>query len=56
MGATPVHAGFLNQAYECQASLDDILKPACYAVQAPKLDAELKEQIRKKGKDPQFGQ
>ena len=26
------------------------------AIQAPKLDNKLKEQMRKKGKDPQFGQ
>ena len=43
-------------ANEHQTILDDFPKPACCAVQAPKLDAELREWICKKSKDPQFGQ
>lgn len=63
MEATPVHVEFsrkhFNQALAAnkrQVILEDFPKPACCVVQAPKLDSELKEQIRKKGKDPQFGQ
>ena len=50
---------YFNQALsspEHQAILEDFPKPLCLAVQTPKLDEELKEQMRKKGKDPLFGQ
>ena len=41
---------------ERQAILEGFPKPSSLAIQVPKLDNELKEQMRKKGKDPQFGQ
>ena len=38
-----------------KAILDDYLVPDCVAVKPPKLDAEVMEQLKSKGKDPQFG-
>ena len=35
--------------------LDDFPMPDCDAIQVPKLDSEVKDQLRKKGRNPQFG-
>ena len=35
--------------------MKDFPKPACEAMAAPKLDDEVKDQLKKKGKDPHFG-
>ena len=40
---------------ERQAILEDFLKPQCDVLRTPKLDSEMREQLSKKGKDPQFG-
>ena len=55
-------AGFLEKHFnsgledsEKEAILKDFPKPSCKAVAAPKLDDEVKEQLRRKGRDPHFG-
>ena len=55
-------AGFLEKQFnrcledsEKEAILKDFPKPSCKAVTAPKLDDEVKEQLRRKGRDPHFG-
>jgi len=40
---------------EREAIRKDFPKPACPALGVPKLDEEIKEQIKKAGKDPHFG-
>ena len=40
---------------EREAILTDFSKPQCDGLQVPKLDPEVREQLSKKGKDPQFG-
>ena len=40
---------------EHQAILEDFPKPQYDVLQTPKLDSEMREQLSKKGKDPQFG-
>ena len=35
--------------------LGDFPKPACDAVQVPRMDDQLKEHLKNKGKDPHFG-
>ena len=40
---------------ECKAVLDDFPKLQCDVLQATKLVLEVREQLSKKGKDPQFG-
>jgi len=42
-------------APERQAIMDDFPMPECDAIQVPKLDPEVKNQLRKKGRNPQFG-
>ena len=47
-----------NQSLEIkerEAILSDFPKPQCDVLQVPKLDPEVREQLTKKGKDPQFG-
>ena len=49
---------YFNQCLEVeerQAILESFPKPQCEAIQAPKLDPSVREQLWKKGKDPQFG-
>ena len=36
------------------SGVKDFLKPACQALQVPRLDDEMKKQIKKAGKDPHF--
>lgn len=43
------------EAKEQEAILNDCPKPQCDVLQVPKLDPEVREQLSKKGKDPQFG-
>ena len=40
---------------EREAILKDFPKPHCKAVVAPRLDDQVKEQLKKKGKDPNYG-
>ena len=40
---------------EREAIMKDFPKPSCEAMTVPKLDAEVKDQLKKKGKDPHFG-
>lgn len=40
---------------ERKAILNDFPIPKCNVLQAPKLDPEVKDQLRKKGRNPQFG-
>ena len=40
---------------DCKAILEDYPVPDCATVKAPKLDVEVMEQLKSKGKDPQFG-
>ena len=40
---------------EREAILKDFPKPTCKALQAPKLDEQVKQQLKRKGKDPHFG-
>lgn len=35
--------------------MKDFPKPLCKALQVPKLDTEVKEHLKTKGKDPHFG-
>ena len=55
-------SGFLEKHFnraladsEREAIMKDFPKPACEAMAAPKLDDEVKDQLKKKGKDPHFG-
>ena len=54
--------GFLEKHFnrsleegEREAILRDFPKPTCKAVAVPKLDEQVKEQLKRKGKDPHFG-
>lgn len=40
---------------EREAILKDFPKPKCEALAIPKLDQQVKDQLKLKGKDPQFG-
>ena len=40
---------------EKSAIMKDFLKPSCKVLSAPKLDEQVKDQLKKKGKDPHFG-
>jgi hypothetical protein len=40
---------------EKEAIIKDFPKPSCKALQTPKLDEQVKEQLKRKGKDPHFG-
>ena len=40
---------------EKEAILKDFPKPNCKALRTPKLDEQVKEQLKRKGKDPHFG-
>ena len=40
---------------EREAIMKDFPKPSCQAVQAPKLDNDMKRQIKKAGKNPHYG-
>ena len=40
---------------EREAIMKDFLRPTYEAMTVPKLDAEVKDQLKKKGKDPHFG-
>ena len=42
-------------AAEREAIMRDFPKPDCQALQTPRLDEEMKKQIKKAGKDPHFG-
>ena len=41
---------------EVEAILEDYPMPNCPALMVPRLDEEVKKQLRSKGKDPHFGQ
>ena len=40
---------------ERSAIMKDFPKPTCKVLSAPKLDEQVKDQLKKKGKDPHFG-
>ena len=40
---------------EREAITQDYLKPNCPALEVPRLDEEVRQQLKQKGKDPQFG-
>ena len=48
---------FLKRHFNCnlKAILQDFPKPNCPAMEMPRLDDDVKKQVRSKGKDPQFG-
>ena len=61
---TPSHAisSFLGKHFNCalteeerEAIMKDFPKPACSVMSVPKLDEEVKEQLKLRGKDPHFG-
>jgi len=41
---------------ETNAILEDYPMPNCSAIEVPRLDEEVKKQLRSKGRDPHFGQ
>ena len=40
---------------EREAIMKDFPKPNCHVMSAPKLDEQVKDQLKGKGKDPHFG-
>ena len=46
---------FPNPSCQALAIMNDFPKPSCQALVAPKLDEDMKKQIKKAGKDPHFG-
>lgn len=40
---------------EREAIMKDFLRPNCDALTTPKIDDDLKEQLKSRGKDPYFG-
>ena len=61
---TPSHAisSFLEKHFNCalteeerEAIMKDFPKPACSVMWVPKLDEEVREQLKLRGKDPHFG-
>ena len=56
-------SNYLESHFNCQPSpgkwkaiLNDCPKPNCPALEVPRLDEEVKKQMKSKGKNPDFGQ
>ena len=58
-GKPSFHLKWLNRMLKeghHKAIVKDFPKPSCRMPMTPKLDVEMKRQIKKAGKDPHFGQ